>query len=139
MLTFPASVRIFAATEAVDFRKSHDGLFAVVAHRLRADPCDGSVYAFFNRRRDRIKLLVFDRNGFWLFYKRLERGTFRALRNGEGQRAEISRAELAMILEGIDLERGRIRKHFEDDFRRTRRHGDDAARRSPGEPEATAR
>lgn len=124
MLSFPSSLRIFAATEAVDFRKSHDGLYAHVRQHFSADPFDGSVFVFFNRRRDRIKLLVWDRNGFWLFYKRLERGTFRALAKRGAKRVEMTRAELAMILEGIDLERGRMRKHFADEIRLSKRHGD---------------
>ncbi len=113
MLSIPGSIQIFAATSPVDFRKSHDGLYAIVQHHFREDPFSGSVYVFFNRRRDRIKLLVFDRNGFWLFYKRLEKGTFRELRTRGRTRVEITRTELAMILEGIDLEKGRIRKHFD--------------------------
>lgn len=123
MLSLPGSVRIFAAIDPVDFRKAHDGLYAIVRHRFGDDPFDGGVFVFFNRRRDRIKLLVFDRDGFWLLYKRLEKGTFRTLRKTRGKRVEISRAELAMVLEGIDLEKGRIRKHFDRSFRPTRRDG----------------
>ena len=81
------------------------------------------MYVFFNRRRDRIKLLVWDRNGFWLFYKRLEKGTFRDLRAGANGKVEIKRAELAMVLEGIDLEKGRMRKHFGDEVRLSRQDG----------------
>ncbi len=109
MLSFPSSLRIFASSASVDFRKSHDGLYALVKHSFDRDPFDGSVFVFFNRRRDRIKLLVWDKNGFWLFYKRLEKGTFRALPSVREKRIEISRAELAMILEGIDLDKGRMR------------------------------
>lgn len=114
MLSLPAQVRVFAATEPVDFRKAHDGLVAIVRDHFGDDPFDGSLYVFFNRRRDRIKLLLWDRNGFWLFYKRLERGTFKSLARIEGKRAAIDRAELSMLLEGIDLERGKRRAHFAD-------------------------
>lgn len=117
MLSFPASQRIFAATSAIDFRKAHDGLYAIVKHGLELHPADGSVFVFFNRRRDRVKLLVWDGNGFWLFYKRLEKGTFRALPNSSSKRVEMQRAELAMILEGIDLDKGRMRKHFVEGVR----------------------
>ena len=76
MLSLPARTRVYVCTSSVDFRKQHDGLVAIVRGELGSDPLDGSLFAFFNRRRDRIKLLLWDANGFWLFYKRLERGTF---------------------------------------------------------------
>jgi len=91
-------------------------------------PFGGAVFVFFNRRRDRIKLLLWDRNGFWLFYKRLERGTFRVITERSDERAEISRAELSMILEGIDLKRGKIRRHFAEGIRIEGRGDDDGAR-----------
>ena len=121
MLSFPSSLKIFASSAVVDFRKSHDGLYALVKHGFDRDPFDGSVFVFFNRRRDRIKLLVWDKNGFWLFYKRLEKGTFRALPQTREKKVEMSRAELAMILEGIDLDKGRMRKHFVEGVRLTAR------------------
>lgn len=123
MLSFPSSQRIFAATAPIDFRKAHDGLHAAVKHGFAHDPLDGSVFVFFNRRRDRVKLLVWDHNGFWLFYKRLEKGTFRALSATRGAKVEMSRAELAMILEGIDLDQGRMRKHFVEGVRLKARDG----------------
>jgi transposase len=121
VLSLPPSVHIFVARDAVDCRKSHDGLHALVRDHFRDDPFAGHLFVFFNRRRDRVKILVWDKNGFWLFYKRLERGTFRALRRGEGTRLELKRAELMMLLEGIDLEVGKIRKHFADGIRIERR------------------
>lgn len=96
----------------MDLRKSHDGLHALVRDRFGDDPLSGHLFVFFNRRRDRVKILVWDKNGFWLFYKRLERGTFRTPWRGEGLRIEMRRAELLMLLEGIDLEAGKIRAHF---------------------------
>lgn len=114
MLSLPSSVRIFMARTPVDFRKAHDGLHAVVREQFGDDPLSGHVFVFLNRRVDRVKLLVWDRNGFWLFYKRLERGTFRRPAGGEGARVEVSRAELMMLLEGIDLEKGKRRAHFAD-------------------------
>ena len=112
MLSLPSSVRIFVATDPVDFRKAHDGLVAIVRDQFGDDPFDGSLFVFLNRRRDRTKLLLWDRNGFWLLYKRLERGTFRAIERSDAKRVLVPRAELAMILEGIDLEKGKIRQHF---------------------------
>jgi transposase len=114
MLSLPSSVRIFLARMPVDFRKAHDGLHAIVREEFGDDPLSGHVFVFLNRRVDRVKLLVWDRNGFWLLYKRLERGTFRRPGGGEGARVEVSRAELMMLLEGIDLKHGKMRRHFAD-------------------------
>lgn len=116
MLSFPSSVRIFLARAPVDFRKAHDGLHAIVREQFSDDPLSGHVFVFLNRRVDRVKLLVWDRNGFWLLYKRLERGTFRAPARGEGARVEVSRAELMMLLEGIDLNQGKMRRHFAEEM-----------------------
>lgn len=126
MLTPPASVRIFAAREAVDFRKGFDGLCGIVRDGFGDDPFSGQFFLFFNRRRDRVKLLVWDRNGFWLFTKRLERGTFERIETGEGRRVEIDRAQLSMLLEGIDARRAKFRRHFARDVRiNARDFGDD--------------
>ncbi|MEM7518547.1 MAG: IS66 family insertion sequence element accessory protein TnpB, partial [Planctomycetota bacterium] len=103
--------------EAVDFRKAHDGLVAIVREHMREDPLDGSLYLFLNRRRDRVKLLQWDGNGLWMHYKRLEQGTFRALDSGP----EISRAQLGMLLEGIELKKGKMRSRFADSIRIERR------------------
>lgn len=132
MLSFPAQVRIFAARDPVDFRKAHDGLVAIVRDHFCDDPFDGSLFVFFNRRRDRIKLLLWDRNGFWLFYKRLERGTFRMLVGGEGKRSELRRHDLSMILEGIDLEKGKLRRHFAEGVRIEGRRGEGDQARASG-------
>jgi len=76
MLTLPASVRVFVARGATDLRRSFDRLSAQVQEVLRQDPLSGHVFMFFNRQRNRVKLLVWERDGFWLLYKRLEAGTF---------------------------------------------------------------
>lgn len=105
MLTLPASVRIYVCAEAVDLRRGFDGLAAAVRGIIRTDPLSGHVFAFLNRRRDRIKLLVWDRTGFLLLYKRLERGTFHlplAAALGAAH-LEIDAGELGLMLEGIDL------------------------------------
>lgn len=113
MLSFPASIRIYLAREPVDFRKAHDGLLAIVRDQFGDDPFDGSVFLFLNRRRDRVKVLHWDRDGFWLHYKRLERGTYQVPLGSEGARVSITRPQLAMLLEGIDLERRKVRKPFD--------------------------
>src|SRR5271163_2959928 len=83
MLTLPASVRVFVARGATDLRRSFDRLSAQVQEVLRQDPLSGHVFVFFNRQRNRVKLLVWERDGFWLLYKRLEAGTFAALERDE--------------------------------------------------------
>ena len=127
MLSLSPRIRVFAASQAVDFRKGFDGLVQIVRDGFSADPFAGDLFLFFNRRRDRVKLLVWDRNGFWLFYKRLERGTFERL-DGGGPQIEIDRAKLTMILEGIDLKRGQMRRHFVDDIRAKTRDDHERAR-----------
>jgi len=116
MLTLAPSCRVFAATKPVDFRKGFDGLVSIVRERFREDPFTGDLFCFFNRRRDRVKVLVWDRNGFWLHYKRLERGTFERL-VGDGERALIERAQLSMLLEGIATKDTKFRKHFAREVR----------------------
>ena len=103
MLTLPASVRVFVARGATDLRRSFDRLSAQVQEVLRQDPLSGQ-FVFFNRPRNRVKLLVWERDGFWLLYKRLEAGTFAAL-----ERDEINARELYLLLEGIEVVRERRR------------------------------
>jgi transposase len=102
VLTLGGDHRVYLCRSAVDFRKAHDGLCAVVRDQFGDDPFGGDVFVFFNRAHDRVKLLLWDGNGFWLLYKRLERGTFPFVVEGEGRRVEIERAQLAMLLEGIE-------------------------------------
>lgn len=111
MLTLPASVRIYVAAEAVDLRRGFDGLSAATRSVIGADPLSGHVFAFLNRRQNRIKLLVWDRTGYVLLYKRLERGTFRRPTTPPpGQRhVELDPGELGLMLEGLDL-RGATRQ-----------------------------
>jgi transposase len=114
MLTLPPSVRIFAAVEPVDARKSFDGLAAVVRERLGGDPMTGHMFFFINRRGDVAQILFWDRTGFVVMRKRLEAGTFRLVRNAEGNMShvEIDAAELGLMLEGIDLGTVKRRKRF---------------------------
>lgn len=103
MLSLPPAVRIFVAREVTDLRKSFDALSALVPAVLAQDPFSGHLFCFFNRRRDRVKLLVWDRTGFWLFYKRLEAGRFAAPAAGTGRSTEWTARELFLVLEGIEL------------------------------------
>ena len=105
MLTLPASVRVFVARGATDLRRSFDRLSAQVQEVLRQDPLSGHVFVFFNRQRNRVKMLVWERDGFWLLYKRLEAGTSFAALDCD----EINARELYLLLEGIEVVRERRR------------------------------
>jgi transposase len=114
MLTLPSQMRIFVALDPVDMRKSHHGLAALCQQQLGLDILDGHLVFFTNRRRNLAKLLFFDRTGLALLFKRLEMGTFQLPSLHAGQtRAEIDPAQLAMILEGIDLDSIRRRKRYQ--------------------------
>jgi len=112
MLSLPPSVQIFIAAEPADMRRSFDGLSALVVDVLRENPLSGHLFVFRNRRGDRVKVLYWDRSGFCLWYKRLEKGTFR-FPAADGPYVELEAAELALILEGIDLAGARRRRRFE--------------------------
>lgn len=129
MLSLPSAIRIFVARDAVDFRKAHDGLLAVIRDAFGDDPFDGSLFVFLNRSRDRLKLLQWDRDGFWLHYKRLEQGTFKLNVKPDGSRCEISRAQLSMLIEGIDLQKRKIREPLLRPVRTGDRGGRDSQRR----------
>ncbi len=113
MLSFPPSVRIFVARGATDLRKSYDTLSALVTDVLEEDPISGHVFCFLNRRRNRVKLLVWDRSGFWLFCKRLEAGTFAEVRgDGDDKSVQMSSRDLLLLLEGIELRHVRQRRRY---------------------------
>lgn len=104
MLTLPPSVRLFVALDPVDMRKGFDGLAAVAQHQLGLNLLAGHLVLFVNRRGHLMKLLFFDRTGWAVLYKRLERGTFQLPKvDASTGSVEIDQAQLAMILEGIDL------------------------------------
>ena len=113
MLSFPPSpqVRLFVARDPVDMRKSFDGLMGVVIDIVDHDPQSGHLFLFFNKRRDRVKALIWEASGYWILYKRLEHGRFHLFdRAGENAgRFEVSSAELALIMDGIDLRGSRKR------------------------------
>jgi transposase len=111
MLSLSSSHRYYLYREATDMRKSFDGLSGLIVGELDADTLSGDVFIFINRRRDRMKLLVWDRTGFMLFYKRLESGTFE-LPAGDAKSVELSWSELVMMLEGVGLRSIRHRKRY---------------------------
>src|SRR5206468_9953590 len=100
------SVGVWLVAEAYDMRKSIDGLAQAVVDALHRQPLSGEVFVFGNRARDKIKLLWWDRHGFWLAYKRLERGRFRCPRTG----GAIGLSELTLLLEGVDLRVALLRR-----------------------------
>lgn len=114
MLTFPPSVKVFVATQAIDGRKGAYSLAAMVRSVFAHDPLTGHLYVFFTRRLDRVRVLYWDRSGFALWTKGLEKGRFRAAMSANGQlvASEIEYAELALILEGIELAGARRRARW---------------------------
>jgi len=102
----PTPSRILIAREPVDFRKQIDGLAAVCEVHLGEQPLDGTLFLFRNRRKNALKGLVWTHGGFTLMYKKLERGRFR-WPELDGDRATMTPAELAALLEGIDVSRAR--------------------------------
>lgn len=112
MLSIPSTVSIFLYTQPTDMRKSFDGLSGIVRSEFAADPLDGSLFLFINRRRDRLKILHFDGSGFWLYYKLLEAGTFEVIVS-EGKCTQIDSTQLAMLLGGVSLVTVKRRKRYQ--------------------------
>jgi transposase len=112
VLTIPAAVKIFVAPGATDMRKAIDGLSALAQETLGEDPLSGHLFVFANRRRDRLKILVWDRDGYWVLFKRLEAGTFRWPEEGETAPVVMTARDLMLILEGVDLRRATYGKRY---------------------------
>ncbi len=116
MLLIPGSVRVFVARDPVDMRKSFEGLANQVQFTLGHDPLSGHVYVFLNRRKTLLKMLVWTRGGFTIVYKRLERGRYAfpdKIASAASASVPIDMRELSMLLEGVDLKRGRVHKRWE--------------------------
>lgn len=115
MLSFTGALSVFLAVEPQDMRKSFNGLAAVVQAHLKADPCDGSLYVFTNKRRNRIKILFWDRTGLWVAAKRLEKGGFSWPPVSDPSKPTLSLTPeaLAMLTDGIDLRGARMRGWYE--------------------------
>lgn len=111
MLMLPPSTRVYLATDPADMRCGFDALSARVESLLAADVFSGHLFVFRNRRANRVKILWWDRGGFAIFYKRLSRGCFHFPEIG-GRHAEVEAAELALLLEGIDLRGARRRARW---------------------------
>lgn len=113
MLTALGPGRIFLATAPTDLRKSYDGLSTLVESAFCVDPTCGDLFVFLNRRKTQVRILYWDRDGFCIFMKRLERGTFRQVaENGGRVRVEIDAGDLALLLEGIDASGAKRSKRY---------------------------
>jgi hypothetical protein len=113
MLSLGAQQRYFLYAGAADMRKGFDGLSGLVQSAMQGDAVSGDVFIFVNRRRDRMKLLVWDRSGFVLWYKRLESGTFELPKPHAGEQSVgISWQKLVLILEGVKLDSVVQRRRF---------------------------
>ena len=119
MLNLPPSVKIFLAPGATDMRKAIDGLSALVRSVLDEDALSGHLFVFFSKRCDRVRIVYWDRNGFAMWSKRLERGRFRPTFSTDGRLtvSAIEAAELSLIVEGIDLRGARRRPRWEPRLR----------------------
>ena len=113
MLTWGGSVRIFVCVQPTDMRRGFDRLAATAQEVTHHDPLSGYLFVFLNRRRNRVKILYWDKSGYCLWYKRLEAGQFHlpAL-SLEQESIELDIGPLTLMLEGIDLSGARRRKRF---------------------------
>jgi len=114
VIHLPASVRVYLCLTACDMRRSFDGLHALVTQSMELDPFAGHLFVFGNRRRDRVKILYWDRDGFAVWAKRLEEGTYALPFEESGERRrEITAQELGALLSGIDLSQAKRRKRYQ--------------------------
>ena len=105
MIAFGSNTQVYLATGATDMRKAINGLMVLVDEVLEADPFSSHLFVFCNRMRDKIKILYWHNNGFWLFYRRLEKQRFWWPGAGEKVAIEISTRELSWLLEGLAITR----------------------------------
>jgi len=114
MIHLPASVRVYLCLSACDMRKSFDGLHALVRDYLEMDAFAGHLFVFASRRRDRVRILYWDRDGFAIWSKRLEEGTYAVplSDSADEHRREITARELGALLSGIDLSQAQRRKRY---------------------------
>ncbi len=116
MINVAHGTQIYLATGATDMRRGFNGLQGQVANVLKQDPLSGQLFLFFNRRRDRLKILYWDTDGLALWYKRLESGRFQVPGCEEGQtHIEIKNDDLMMLLRGIDLKSKRHKRYSLDE------------------------
>ena len=108
------AARIYLYAQNVDMRKSFDGLHAIIQSEFPSDELGGHLFLFLNRRRDRLKLMTWERDGWIIFYKRLERGTFERPRPAaDGVTVELDSTDLALILAGVELKSVKRRPRYQ--------------------------
>ena len=115
MFILSPQTKVFLAKQVTDMRKSFPGLITLTESILQQDPVSGHLFVFVNRRRDMLKILHWDGSGFWIWYRRLERGTFQLpTPPADHQEAgvELTSAQLSLILDGIDLKSARQRLRY---------------------------
>ena len=114
MIHLPASVRVYLCTSPCDMRRSFDGLHALVTDAMQLDAFAGHLFVFANRRKDRVKILYWDRDGFAVWAKRLEEGTYAMpFEEDDEPQREITAQELGALLSGIDLSVAKRRKRYQ--------------------------
>lgn len=115
MLSLPPSVRLHVATQPVDGRKGVDTLMVIVRDVFGHDPFEGHLFVFFPKRCDRVKIVYWDRDGFAMWTKRLERGRYNATFSSDGLLSEssIEAAELGLIIQGLDLRNAHRRPRWQ--------------------------
>ena len=116
MIALPPQIRVFLYRLPTDMRKSFHGLVALTESELKRDPLSGSLFVFVNRRRDRIKILYWGQTGFCIWYQQLQKGTYQLPDQdafGQQETLEVTRSQLSLILDGIDLSSARQRKRFQ--------------------------
>jgi transposase len=106
------ATKIYIAVEAVDMRKGFEGLYGLVRDELGADPLSGHLFLFSNRRRTRLKALVWDGSGLWVCAKRLEKGRFHWPEEEDKHSVTMRAEELAMLVNGLDVKQTRQRKWY---------------------------
>ena len=112
MIHLPASVRVYLCLTPCDMRKSFDSLQALVRDHLELDAFAGHLFVFSSRRKDRVKILYWDRDGYAVWSKRLEEGTYAVPFEDAERRREITAQELGALLSGIDLSTAKRRKRY---------------------------
>ena len=116
MIALPPQIRVFLYRLPTDMRKSFNGLVDLTESALKQDPLSGSLFVFVNRRRDRIKILYWGQTGFCIWYQQLQKGTYQLPGQDsleEQETIEVTRSQLSLILDGIDLSSARQRMRFQ--------------------------
>jgi len=111
MLSFPSAVKIYLCQQATDMRQSFDSLAMRVQCVIQQDPLSGYLFVFRNKRGNALKLLYWDRDGYAIWYKRLEKGTFNIPVNMPGD-YQLEHHQLSMMLEGLDFTKIQRKKRF---------------------------